>query len=145
EEMAIIGVADESEARAGAERLVAIVVPDFEYLKQANIANSREIIRYTLDGLGRELPEYQRVRQYIIRSEPLPRTATRKIKRFELKKEFEAGRLDTGFSERREWQYSDEDNAVLAEPVTQNVISAIRANSRATEKIHPDMNLEIDL
>ena len=145
EEMAIIGVADETEARAGAERLVAIVVPDFEYLKQANIANSREIIRYTLDGLGRELPEYQRVRQYIIRSEPLPRTATRKIKRFELKKEFEAGRLDTGFSERRTWEYSDEDNAVLAEPVTQNVISAIRSNSRATAMIHPDMNLEIDL
>jgi long-subunit acyl-CoA synthetase (AMP-forming) len=85
-------VADESEARAGAEKLAAIVVPDFDYLKREKIANSKEAIRHDLDDLGRSLPEYQRVRDYMIRAEPLPRTATRKIKRFQLKQSLNPAR-----------------------------------------------------
>ncbi|QYO66204.1 AMP-dependent synthetase/ligase [Leptolyngbya sp. 7M] len=44
EELAIIGVADAAEGRAGAEKLVAVVIPDFEYLKQAKLPNSKEAI-----------------------------------------------------------------------------------------------------
>lgn len=145
EEMAIIGVNDPSQSRAGAEKLIAVVVPDFEYLKQANIANSRETIRYTLDDLGRELPEYQRVREFVVRSEPLPRTATRKIKRFELKKQFESGELNSGFDEKKTWEFTGDDNVFLETPVTKAVIRAIRNNARDVGEIHPDMNLEIDL
>ncbi|NOT48200.1 MAG: AMP-binding protein, partial [Acidobacteria bacterium] len=103
EELAIVGIKDESEQRAGAERLAAVVVPDFEYLKLSKIANSKEAIRYALDDLGRELPEYQRVRDYIIRVEPLPRTATRKIKRFELKKAIESGTIAGTAGEAKSW------------------------------------------
>jgi hypothetical protein len=35
------------------------------------------------------LPEYQRVRDYVIRAERLPRTTARKVKRFELKNQIE--------------------------------------------------------
>ncbi|MEO7539627.1 MAG: AMP-binding protein, partial [Pyrinomonadaceae bacterium] len=110
EEMAIIGIEDESEARAGAEKLIAVVVPDFAYLKQAKVANSKEAIRHALDNLGRALPEYQRVRDYIIRAEPLPRTATRKIKRFQLKKEIETGVIAADVNESKTWESSAEDN-----------------------------------
>ncbi len=51
-ELAVLGVKDESIGVVGAEKLVAVVVPDFDYLKQAKIANSYEAIRWTLDGLG---------------------------------------------------------------------------------------------
>ena len=111
-ELAIIGIADESEAFAGAERLAAVVVPDFEYLKQAKIANSKEAIRHALDSLGRELPEYQRVRDYIIRVEPLPRTATNKIKRFQLKKEVESGEIAAETKEVKAWEFSDRKSVV---------------------------------
>jgi long-chain acyl-CoA synthetase len=94
EEIAILGVKDASSNLAGAEKLVAVVVPDFAYLKANNIANSKEAIRYAFDNLGRALPEYQRVREYVIHTEPLPRTATRKVKRFELLKRIEKRRLD---------------------------------------------------
>jgi long-chain acyl-CoA synthetase len=144
-EMAIIGVKDESEQRAGAEKLAAVVVPDFEYLKVAKVANSKEAIRYSLDNLGRELPEYQRVRDYIIRAEPLPRTATRKIKRFELKKEVETGKISAGAPEKKAWQLTDEDKALLATPAAKTVLSAIKQNAKDAEVIHPQMNLEIDL
>lgn len=146
EELAIIGVADESEARAGAEKLAAVVVPDFEYLKIEKIANSKEAIRHALDNLGRELPEYQRVRDYIIRQEPLPRTATRKIKRFQLKKEVETGEIAAEAKETKTWELSAADSALLETGTAKAVVAAIRQNAKDPEaQIHPSMSLELDL
>jgi long-chain acyl-CoA synthetase len=147
EELAVIGINDRDDARAGAEKLAAVIVPDFEYLKHAKIANSREAIRYAFDNLGRELPEYQRVRDYIIRAEPLPRTATRKIKRFELKKEIETGRITgNGHSgNAASWDLSAEDKTLLDTPVGNTVATVIRNNAKDAGTIHPAMNLEIDL
>lgn len=144
-ELAIIGIEDESEARAGAEKLVAVVVPDFAYLKQAKVANSKEAIRHELDSLGRELPEYQRVRDYIVRVEPLPRTATNKIKRFQLKKEIESGEMSADAKESRTWDFSAEDTALVESGTAKAVIAAIRQNAKDADVIHPSMNLEIDL
>ena len=145
EEMAILGVTDKNEQRAGAEKLAAVVVPDFAYLKQAKVANSKEAIRYALDNLGRDLPEYQRVRDYIIRAEPLPRTASRKIKRFELKKDLEAGLLTGDSAEARAWELSPADADLLTSRSAKAVLAVIRQNAKDAETIHPDMNLEIDL
>ncbi len=146
EEMAILGVEDKSAGRAGAEKLAAVVVPDFDYLKQTKTSNSKEAIRYALDNLGRELPEYQRVRDYIIRAEPLPRTATRKIKRFELKKEIETGKIAVGDAKKEKvWTFTDEDKKLIESNIGQAVASAIRQNAKEADVIHPQMNLEIDL
>lgn len=144
-ELAIIGIEDESEGRSGAEKLAAVVVPDFEYLKQAKIANSKEAIRHALDSLGRELPEYWRVRDYIIRQEILPRTATRKIKRFQLKKEIESGEVATEAKETKTWELSSGDELMLQTPTAQAVIAAIRQNAKDGDVIHPSMSLELDL
>ncbi len=147
EELAVVGVEDPSIGRAGAEKLVAIVVPDFEYLKREKIANSQTAIRFDLDNLGRDLPEYQRVREYIVRAEPLPRTATRKIKRFELLKEIKAGTIGE-IKERKqekEWKIQPADAAMLESPAGTIVQAAIRRNKPEIESIHPEMNLEIDL
>lgn len=144
-EMAIIGVEDKTEARAGAEKLAAVIVPDFDYLKQEKVANSKEAIRHALDNLGRELPEYQRVRDYIIRVEPLPRTATNKIKRFQLKKEIESGEISVDTKETKAWNFQAEDTALIETGTGRAVIAAIKQNAQEADVIHPDMNLEIDL
>ncbi|MBP7376806.1 MAG: AMP-binding protein [Pyrinomonadaceae bacterium] len=144
-ELAIIGIEDESEGRSGAEKLAAVVVPDFEYLKQAKIANSKEAIRHALDSLGRELPEYWRVRDYIIRQEILPRTATRKIKRFQLKQEVESGEVTTEAKETKTWELSSGDELMLQTPTAKAVIVAIRQNAKDGDVIHPSMSLELDL
>jgi len=144
-ELAVIGIADENEDRDGAEKLAAVIVPDFNYLKQAKIANSKEAIRHELDSLGRELPEYQRVRDYIIRSEPLPRTATNKIKRFQLKKEVESGVIAAEAKEIKAWEFSADDNSLLDTNVGRSVVAAIKQNAKDADIVHPSMNLEIDL
>ena len=146
EEICILGVKDESSNLAGAEKLIAIAVPDFAYLKQNNIANSREAIRHELDTLGRSLPEYQRVRDYVVRSEPLPRTATRKIKRFELQKEIAENGYDSKASpDKKPRTFTEEDNTMLASNVGTSLIKAIKQNTKDVENIHPEMSLEIDL
>ncbi|MEJ7849027.1 MAG: AMP-binding protein [Pyrinomonadaceae bacterium] len=145
EELAILGIKDEAGDHAGAEKLVAVVVPDFAYLKANNIANSREAIRYDLDNLGRSLPEYQRVRNYIIHSEPLPRTATRKIKRFELLKQIDNNSLTDEAQPKKVLELSGEDKALLETNAGKAVVSAIQKNVKETEAIHPSMSLELDL
>ena len=147
EEICVLGVKDESSNMAGAEKLVAAVVPDFEYLKANNIANSREAVRYDLEGLGRELPEYQRVRDYFVRAEPLPRTATRKIKRFEVAKEIDEGKFASNDlkATKKDWELKDEDRKLITSNAGKAVASAVKQNTKDVEMIHPEMNLEIDL
>ncbi|MEO8649598.1 MAG: AMP-binding protein, partial [Acidobacteriota bacterium] len=145
EEIAILGVADDSSEHLGAEKLAAVVVPDFEYLRSAKVANSKEAIRYALDNLGRDLPEYQRVRDYIIRAEPLPRTGSRKIKRFELKAELESGGSGSEPADTKTWQLTAEDASVLESDAAGSVVAIISQNLNESQTIHPDMNLEIDL
>jgi long-chain acyl-CoA synthetase len=146
EELAILGVEDKSVGKAGAEKLVAVVVPDFNYLKHEKIANSQTAIRFDLDNLGRELPEYQRVREYIVRAEPLPRTATRKIKRFELQKDLKAGSISAGEKPAEKvWNFSADETALVESNVGRSVVEVIRRNAKEAARIHPQMNLEIDL
>ncbi|MEP6850766.1 MAG: AMP-binding protein [Acidobacteriota bacterium] len=144
-ELAIIGVEDDSESRAGAEKLAAVVVPDFAYLKQTSVSNSKEAIRHALDNLGRELPEYQRVRDYMIRQEPLPRTATNKIKRFQLKKEVETGVIASDAPEKKTWELTATDEDQLDSGTARAVVAAIKQNSKDIDVVHPAMNLELDL
>src|SRR5204863_9268767 len=103
------------------------------------IANSKEAIRYALDNLGRELPEYQRIRDYIVLAEALPRTATRKIKRFELKKQIESGDIGGGDHETKDWKLTPADAAFLDAGVARTVISAIQQHVDDGDSIHPAM------
>lgn len=83
-EMCVIGV----EKDRGQEAIHAIVVPDYNYIKTQQIVNVAGIIRYQLENISQELPTYKRVRSFDIRQEPLPRTPTRKLKRFEIEQQF---------------------------------------------------------
>ena len=145
EELAILGVKDEG-ARAGAEKLIAVVVPDFAYLKQNNVSNSKEAVRYDLDNLGRSLPEYQRVREYIVTDQPIPRTSTKKIKRFELQKQIESGELSADKKlEKKVLKLTAEDSQLLESNVGKAVVAVLKKNSTTIEKIHPSQSLELDL
>jgi len=147
-EMCILGIKDESSNLAGAEKLVAVVVPDFEYMKKNSIANAREAIRHEFDDLGRELPEYQRVRETIVRSEPLPRTATRKVRRFEVAKEIADNKFASSDAPLvKKLEFTGEDTALMNAPIGRQLTKLVKQNSEQAEAetIHPAMSLEIDL
>ena len=145
-EVCVLGLKDEQSEFKGAERLGAVVVPNFDYLKTRNIANAREWVVWELENLGRELPEYQRVHDFILRAEPLPRTSTRKVRRFELKDQIENARKLSGrpIAAKKE-VLTAPDQAVMNSPAGQAVISAIKQQKPDLRVLHPGMNLEIDL
>lgn len=143
-EVCVLGVKDKSSQFKGAEKLCAVVVPNFEYLKAQRIANARAWVVWELENLGRELPEYQRVHDFVLRAEPLPRTSTRKIRRFELRGQLDELRGLEG-RESRAIVLSEADRALMDSPAGQAVVAAVRQHARDAQVISPRMNLEIDL
>jgi long-chain acyl-CoA synthetase len=94
-EIAVLGIFSPQDR---GERLHAVVVPDFDYLKSIKVANAREILRDEIAALSNQLPKYKRLMSYQVQSEPLLRTTTRKIKRLELKRLVESGQLKSSES-----------------------------------------------
>src|SRR5208282_291851 len=75
---------------AGGDRLYAVVVPNFDVLRQRKIVNVKEAIRFDVEGLSQNIASTKRIGSYEIWQEDLPRTTTRKIKRFEVEKRVKA-------------------------------------------------------
>lgn len=78
-------------ASSGEEYVKAIVVPDYEYLKQENMDTDEAFLTTLLDQEIRErcanLADYKRVKEFELRKEEFPKTSTRKIKRFLLQQQ----------------------------------------------------------
>ncbi len=145
-EVCVLGIRDESSQFKGAEKLCAVVVPNFEYLKTQHISSARHWVVWELENLGRELPEHQRVHDFVLRAEPLPRTTTRKIQRFDLRGQLEALR-EQGDNNRR-WSKAivlSEDRALTDSPAGRAIAAVIKEHVHDIEVIHPQMNFEIDL
>src|SRR5438445_5516294 len=78
------------EGAAGSETLYAVIVPNFEVLRQRKVVNAKEVIRFDVEGLSAKLASTKRIGSYEIWQQDLPRTTTRKLKRFEIEKRIQA-------------------------------------------------------
>ncbi len=142
QEMAVIGIAD---AQERGEKLHAVVVPNFDYLKSKKIANARDALRDVIGALSNQLPKYKRLMSYQIQSEPLPRTTTRKIKRVELKKMVESGQLQAADNTPLQATPRPEDEALMNSTMGQEVVRCLRDTCHRDMAIDANMNLELDL
>jgi long-chain acyl-CoA synthetase len=142
QEIAVIGVYNAAER---GERLHAIVVPNFDYLKAKKIANVREILRDEIASLSNQLPTDKRLMSYQVQGDPLPRTSTRKIKRLELKKRTEEEQLRPTSETAPPATAEPEDQALMESAVGQEVVHCLRESHQKQMPLDPDMNLELDL
>ncbi len=142
QEIAIIGIFSTQER---GERLHAVVVPNFDYLKARKIANAREFLRDQIAGLSNQLPKYKRLMSYQIQSDPLPRTTTRKVKRLEIKRLIESGELQSSENGQASTEAGQEDTALLESAIGQEVLNCMRETYRRDMPIDLNMNLELDL
>jgi long-chain acyl-CoA synthetase len=78
-EIGVIGVSETPDTAP--DKLHAVIVPDFEELKKAGISSAHDSIRESIELKSRLLPSHKRIRSFEIRSTPLPRTTTQKLKR----------------------------------------------------------------
>ena len=128
-----------------AEGLTAFVVPNFDSLRAQNISNAGEWIPWELENLGRQLPEYQRVHDFILRTDPLPRTTTRKVRRFELQQELETLINSRGNGPRRNLVESSGSQQMLNSLAGRTVHAILLNCGTNILTLDPAHNLEIDL
>jgi long-chain acyl-CoA synthetase len=143
QEIAVLGISSPG-GYERSERLHAVVVPNFEYLKQKKIANAREILRDEIARWSHQLPKYKRLMSYQVQKEPLARTTTRKIKRLELKRQIEKGELQ-GMEAPAAPPVNPEDQALQNSSFGREVIRALSQTYHRKIPIELDMNLELDL
>ncbi|MGE0103021.1 MAG: AMP-binding protein [Blastocatellales bacterium] len=141
-EMCVLGVSEPGDY-ARSERLHAVIVPNFDYLKQHHIVNSKEIIREGIEEYSAYLPKYKRILTYEIRTEPLPRTASRKIQRFLVKPHSANG--DGQAPEKAAYRNQEGDDLLLATDASRRALEIIKRETALEAELHPDMNLELDL
>ena len=146
-ELAVMGL--ERTAGEGGDRLHAVIVPNFDALRQKKIVNAKEVIRFDIEGLSQQIASTKRIGSYEIWQEDLPRTTTRKIKRFEVEKRVKANqsrKISADSALPSERPLTIDEAAWLDQAGVQralNIVREIACLSPAT--MRPDHNLELDL
>ena len=87
-EICVFGATRTSGAKDGTEEIMTVVVPTNEVIeKYQDEAELQSFIGHEVKSLAVQLAPYKRPVNIVIRREPLPRTATRKVKRNVVKEE----------------------------------------------------------
>ena len=146
-EIAVMGL--EGNPAQGGDRLHAVIVPNFDALRQRKIVNAKEIIRFDIEGLSPGIASTKRIGSYEIWQEDLPRTTTRKIKRFEVEKRVRANQSKKIADDSElpaEKPLTTDDAAWLDQPNVQRALKIIRETARsASPTLRPAFNLDLDL
>ena len=135
-EMCVMGMPD---ASGPGDTLHAIVVPDMEEFRRRNQTGIGDLIRYEFDNRSRELASFMRIHSLAVRNEPLPRTVTRKLKRFQIYEE------EVTRSKEKEASGADQDHEGLIQGSGLVVARAIHDAKPDLGALSPDMNFELDL
>jgi len=85
-EVCVVGQVRTFGAKDGAEEVSAVIVPKENLYEEYPADEVEKIIRADVKSLSQRLAAYKRPSSIVIRKEPLERTATKKIKRKEVKK-----------------------------------------------------------
>jgi long-chain acyl-CoA synthetase len=130
------------------ERLHAVIVPNLDLLRQKKVVNMREVIRYDVENISSHLPAAKRILSYDIWQEELPRTTTRKLRRFEI--ESRVRQVQASGARNSEGQLAreltDEESDWMSQPEVQQAIAIVRAAAKnSVARLHPRDNLELDL
>jgi long-chain acyl-CoA synthetase len=146
-ELAVMGL--EGKPGEGGDRLHAVIVPNFDVLRQKKIVNAKEVIRFDIESLSQQIASTKRIGSYEIWQEDLPRTTTRKIKRFEVEKRVKANqarRADDDAELPSERPLTADETAWLDQPSVRQALNIVREAARtAPPSLRPTLNLELDL
>ncbi len=146
-ELAVLGL--EGKVSEGGDRLHAVIVPNFDALRQKKIVNAKEVIRFDIESLSQQIASTKRIGSYEIWQEELPRTSTRKIKRFEVEKRVKSSqghRLDSDAGSPAERPLTDDETSWLDHADVQRALKIVREAARgAPAALRPAHNLELDL
>jgi long-chain acyl-CoA synthetase len=139
------------EARPGdptSERLYGVIVPNFEVLRERKIVNAKEAVRFEVEALSHKIASTKRLGSYEVWPEDLPRTTTRKLKRFQIERRVkELQKRGGGDAEiSAEKPLTEDERAWLEREDVKGALKVVREAARNEfEQIRPTYNLELDL
>ncbi len=133
----------------------AAVGPNFERLRERKIVDAKEAIRFDIEALSHKIASTKRLGSYDIWQEDLPRTTTRKLKRFQIEKKVRelqqsgGGDSDVG-AEKPVTPLTDDEQQWLEHEDVKRALAIVRESSREAlraplDAIRPTHNLELDL
>ncbi len=130
-------------------KLVGLIVPETKALPAADPAAQREAISSALREISRKLPSYQRLGDFVLTAETLPRTRLGKPRRHLLAERYDkAARGETAAAARAHpvavEEMAAEDRTVLEDDAARSAWGYL-ARKYAGEPLTPDSNLQLDL
>ena len=133
-----------------AERLHAVVVPNQEVMRERKVVNMREVLRFAIESMGVALPSHKRVLSFEVWTEDLPRTTTRKLKRFEIAaraRQRAAAEVEAAAGAAAEGgrALSESDAAWCALPEVARALEVIAQAGKEKTPVHPDANIELQM
>ncbi len=132
-EICVLGM----EERGKVDSLHAVIVPDFEYARKAQIGNIYESLKWEINSVSQKLPVFMRVKGFTLSSEPLPRTPLGKLRRFMVKNLIRV--------KGEKLRVKSEDKDLIHDEVSRKVVECIRLLLKEKVYIQSSDNLELDL
>jgi long-chain acyl-CoA synthetase len=142
-ELCVLGLSLPGEPAA--ERLHAVIVPDLEVMKARKVVNMKEVLRFDIENISVHLPAHKRILSYAIQMEPLPRTTTRKLKRFEIERQVREQKTETEQGKAPSQPVSEEETGWAADADVARALEVIREAAHDKDAVRPQANLELDL
>ncbi len=97
--------------------LRAVIVPDLEAAKRMKVGNIHEHLKWEINAVSMKLPPYMRLKGFVLRTDPLPRTPLGKLRRFMVQRILE---------EKEEGGKVRVDESLLSDEVSSAVVSSLR-------------------
>ncbi|MFH2137473.1 MAG: AMP-binding protein [Candidatus Omnitrophota bacterium] len=140
-ELCVLSMGDNEE-----EKLMAVVVPDFDYYRSIGEVNVYARVKFALENLSKVYAPYKRIMGFVVTSEELPRTRLGKLKRFEIKEKYinELSGAGTRDPEGRNVQ-DEADLKIMSSNIGKKILSVLKKNVKISREIYLEDNLEIDL
>lgn len=143
QELCVMGIALPGEPSA--ERLHAVIVPNLEVMRERKVVNMKEVLRFDIENISVHLPAHKRILSYEIQTEPLPRTTTRKLKRFEIERQIKARGSGVAEDDAQSPPVSEEEATWAADPHVARALEVIREAAHDKKAVRAGANLELDL
>ena len=132
-EICVMGMGDQGIV----DSLHAVIVPDFEYAKKAQVGNLPEDLKGGINDVSVLVPPYMRIKHYTIYPDPLPRTPLGKLRRFMID--------DLLKAKDKELRTRTEDKTLVTDETAQKVVACLSPLLKEKIPIQAKDNLELDL
>lgn len=127
------------------EKLVAVIVPNFEHFKKSGEVDFHGLIKLELELLSQNYPKFKAIMGFVITKDDLPRTRLGKLKRFEIQKKYSTQFIGGKPTVEYQAELSQDDLGIIASPVYKNIVTTVAGEKQPEREIYLTDHLGLDL